>query len=111
MMRRIDKIVENLDPGIPVIIGDNQSVFDAVVHEDRLWTIHAPQHIRIKLEAVRLKVLDGELEVAKVGTNMNPSDNILGTKTLPSVANKRMSGLILNDVEEYSKDRRKEELE
>lgn len=110
MMRRIDNIGKKkwkLDPGVPVVIGDNQSVVDAVVHEDRLWTIHAPQHIRIKLEAVRLKVMDGELEVAKVGTNMNPSD--IGTKTLPSVANKRMSGLMLNDVDEYFQSRRDEE--
>ena len=64
MLRRIEKRGEGkwgLDPGVPVIMGDNQSVIDAVVHNDRLWTIHAPAHIRIKLEAVRLKVLDGEL--------------------------------------------------
>ena len=110
MLRRIEKRGEGkwgLDPGVPVIMGDNQSVIDAVVHNDRLWTIHAPAHIRIKLEAVRLKVLDGELEVVKVGTNMNPSD--IGTKTLPSLANKRMSGLMMNDVDEYFTQRYGEE--
>ena len=43
----------------------------------------------------------------KVGTNMNPSD--IGTKTLPSLANKRMSGLMMNDVDEYFTQRYGEE--
>ena len=102
MVRRINRVGEGrwgLEPGVPVIMGDNQSVIDAVVHKDRLWTIHAPQHVRLKLEAVRLKVLDGELEVAKVGTNMNPSD--IGTKTLPSTTNRRLSGMIMNELDNY----------
>ena len=105
MLRRIEKIGKGkwgLSPECPVIIGDNESVIRSVVHDDGLETIHAPPHVRLKMEAVRVAVMDGEVEVAKVGTKMNPSD--IGTKTLSSIANARFSGLVLNDLEGHFSD-------
>jgi len=101
-LKRVDKINGGkfeLDPGIPVILGDNGSVISAVNHDDGVNTIHAPQHVRLKLEAVRQAIIDGELVLAKVGTKNNPAD--LGTKTLPANTNARASSLILNDLEGY----------
>jgi len=102
MLRRVDEINDGkfgLDPGIPVILGDNGSVISAVNHGDGVNTIHAPQHVRLKLEAVRQAIVDGELEVAKVGTKNNPAD--IGTKTLPANTNARASAMILNDLEVF----------
>ena len=100
--RRLDEFTEGkfgFKPGCPAIYGDNQSVLDAINHDDGVNTIHAPPHVQLKLEAVRQDVFDGKISAGKVGTVVNMSD--IGTKTLPKIANARCSGMILNDRDGY----------
>ena len=70
----------------------------AVKNGDTIPTVHAPEHIQLKLMAVAEAVFNGDANIEYVNTHFNPSD--MGTKTLAGPANAQCSALIMNDQHE-----------
>jgi len=98
LLEKLDKLMGGnsiFKPGVYAIYGDNESVIKAVENSDTIPTVHAPDHIKLKLEAIAEARFNGDASVGYVNTKFNPSD--MGTKTLPGHTNAMCSALVMND--------------
>ena len=98
LLERLDNILGGnsiFKPGKYAIYGDNESVIKAVENSDTIPTVHAPDHIKLKLAAVAEARFNGDATIGYVNTKYNPSD--MGTKTLPGHTNAQCSALVMND--------------
>lgn len=108
-LEKLDKLMGGnsiFAPGVYSIYGDNESVIKAVENSDTIPTVHAPDHIKLKLEAIAEARFNGDAVVGYVNTKFNPSD--MGTKTLPGHTNAMCSAMVMNDRHGVFERRKKE---